>query len=146
VRLRQIAVALDIRDLQFEILFELYQAPQLGAEVSIDLVTQMLRAVFQRLAQPPINLVHLLGDRRAVRLQAQRVLLDEGQRVLQPVETPAHLRKRKPSLVKIDISLRHKPAASQPSIMQLQAIAGERESDCSIIDRYYRCRLDADSR
>ena len=46
--LRQIAVALDIRDFQFEILFELNQASELGAQVSIDLVTQMFRAVFQK--------------------------------------------------------------------------------------------------
>lgn len=39
MRLRQIAVALDICDFQFEILFELNQASELGTEVSIDLVT-----------------------------------------------------------------------------------------------------------
>lgn len=50
VRLRQIAVALDVRDFQFEILFELNQASKLGAEISIDLVTQIFRAVFQCLA------------------------------------------------------------------------------------------------
>lgn len=91
VSLRQIAVALNIRDFQFEILFELNQASELGAQVSIDLVTQMFRAVFQSLAQPPINLVHLFRDRGAVCLQTQRVFLHQGERVLQPVQPPPNL-------------------------------------------------------
>lgn len=93
VSLRQIAVALNIRDLQFEILFELNQASELGAQVSIDLVTQMFRTVFQSLAQPPINLVHFFRDRGAVCLQTQCVFLHQGERVLQPVQPPANLQK-----------------------------------------------------
>lgn len=124
VRLRQVAVALDIRDFQFEILFELNQASELAAEVSIDLVTQMFRAVLQSLAQPPINLVHLLGDRGAVRLQAQGVFLHQGQRVLQPVYTPAHLGTQGDSRFdKPEMQFRAKPTscrvAIEISIMQM---------------------------
>lgn len=93
VSLRQIAVALDIRDFQFEILFELNQASKLGAQVSIDLVTQMFRTVFQSLAQPPINLVHLFTDRGTVCLQTKCVFFHQSQSVLQPVQPSAYLQK-----------------------------------------------------
>lgn len=140
MRLRQIAVALDIRDFQFEILFELNQASELAAEVSIDLVTQMFRAVLQSLAQPPINLVHLFGDRGAVRLQAQGVFLHEGKRVLQPVYAPAHLETHRssPRFDKPEMQFRVKPTSCRVaiaiSIMQMNSGRGWTRSIIAIIN------------
>lgn len=139
VRLRQIAVALDIRDFQFEILFELNQASEFAAEVSIDLVTQMFRAVLQSLAQPPINLVHLFGDRGAVRLQTQGVFLHQGQRVLQPVYAPAHLETQEhPRFDKPEMQFRVKPTSCRVaiaiSIMQMNNGRGWTRSIIAIIN------------
>lgn len=57
----EVAVTLDVRYLEFEILLELNKAPDLRARVALYLISQVLRPVFQSFAQSSINLVDLLG-------------------------------------------------------------------------------------